>query len=105
MNLKTFTMWTKQDGFLGKYQSLAVKGEKCTGGKMSKERLTVLLFIVITLFIVIMVGGMEKPLVNVKAAKPSCFKILKINHLPAIWRNNKRSLDDCNYNGRVVNHV
>jgi hypothetical protein len=37
-------------------QSLAVKGEKCTGCKMSKGRLTVLLC-------GNMVGEMEKPLV------------------------------------------
>jgi hypothetical protein len=36
-------------------KSLAVKGENCTGGKMSKERLTVLLC-------GNMVGEMEKPL-------------------------------------------
>jgi hypothetical protein len=36
---------------------LAVKGEKCTEGKISKERLTVLLC-------GNMVGGMEKPLVT-----------------------------------------
>jgi hypothetical protein len=32
---------------------------------------------------------METPLVIGKAAKPRCFKNLKINHLPLIWRNNK----------------
>jgi hypothetical protein len=54
-----------------------VKGEKCTGGKKSKERLTVLLC-------GNMVGEMEKPLVTVKAAKPRCVKNLKINNLPVI---------------------
>jgi hypothetical protein len=38
-----------------------------------------------------MVGEMEKPLVIGKAAKLRCFKTLKINNLPAIWRNNKKS--------------
>jgi hypothetical protein len=34
---------------------------------------------------------MEKPLVIGKAAKPICFKNLKINNLPVIWRNSKRA--------------
>jgi hypothetical protein len=77
-----------------------VKGEKCTGSKISKERLTVLLC-------GNMVGEMEKPFVTGKAAKSRCFKNLKIDNLPVIWRNNKKkkSLDDCSYNGRVVKHV
>jgi hypothetical protein len=36
------------------------------------------------------VGEMEKPLATGKAAKPRCFKNLKINNLPASWRNNKK---------------
>jgi hypothetical protein len=51
---------------------------------MSKERLTVLLC-------GNMVGEMEKPLVIGKAANPRCFKSLKINSLPVIWRNNKKA--------------
>jgi hypothetical protein len=51
---------------------------------MSKERLTVLLCGNI-------VGEMEKPLVIGKAVKPRCFKNLKINNLPVIWRNNKKA--------------
>jgi hypothetical protein len=58
-------------------KSLAVKGEKCTMGKMSKERLTLLLF-------GNMVGEMKKPLVIGKAAKPRCFKNLKLRNLPVI---------------------
>jgi hypothetical protein len=50
---------------------------------MSKERLTVLLY-------ENKVGKMEKPLVTGKAAKPRCFKNLKINNLPVIWRNNRK---------------
>jgi hypothetical protein len=65
-------------------KSPTVKGEKCTGGKASKERLTVLLC-------ENMEGEMEKLLVIGKAAKPRCFKSLKINNLPMIWRNNKRA--------------
>jgi hypothetical protein len=34
---------------------------------------------------------MEKPLVTGKAAKPRCFKNLKISNLPVIWRNNKKA--------------
>jgi hypothetical protein len=38
-----------------------------------------------------MVGEMEKSLVIGKAAKLRCFKNLKINNLPVIWRNNKKA--------------
>jgi hypothetical protein len=38
-----------------------------------------------------MVGETEKPLMIGKAAEPRCFKDLKINNLPVIWRNNKRA--------------
>jgi hypothetical protein len=48
---------------------------------------------------------MEKPLVIEKGGKPRCSKNLKINNLPVIWRNNKTSLDDGSYNGRVVKQV
>jgi hypothetical protein len=51
------------------------------------------------------VGEIEKPLVIQKAAKPKCFKNLKINNLPVIWRNNKKALIVCCYKGRVVKHV
>jgi hypothetical protein len=34
---------------------------------------------------------MESPLMIGKAAKPRCFKNLKINNLPVIWRNNKKA--------------
>jgi hypothetical protein len=60
-----------------------VKGEKSTGGKMTEEKLTVLLCGNV-------VGEMEKPLVIGKAAKPRCFKNLKIDNVPVIWRNNKK---------------
>jgi hypothetical protein len=50
---------------------------------MSKERLTVLLC-------GNMVGEMEKPLETGKAANPRCFKNLKINNLPVIWKDNKK---------------
>jgi hypothetical protein len=38
-----------------------------------------------------MEGEMEKPFVIGKAAKPKCFKNLKINNLAVIWRNNKKA--------------
>jgi hypothetical protein len=57
-----------------------VKGEKCNGDKTFKERLTVLLLCGN------MVGETEKPLVTGKTAKPRCFKNLKINNLPVIWK-------------------
>jgi hypothetical protein len=72
-------------------KSLAVKREKCTGGKISKERLSVIV--------------REYSAINGKAAKPRCFKNLKINNLPVSGRKNKKSLDGCSYNGRVVKHV
>jgi hypothetical protein len=40
-----------------------------------------------------------------KAANPRCFKNMKINNLPVFWRNSKKNLDDCSYNGRVVKHA
>jgi hypothetical protein len=36
-------------------------------------------------------GEMEKPLTIGKAANRRCFKNLKINSLPVIWRNNKKA--------------
>jgi hypothetical protein len=85
MNLKTFTMWTKQDCFFGHYQQnhLRLREKSVPGGKMTKERLIVLLC-------GNMVGEFEKPLVIGKATKPRCFKKLQINNLPVIWRNNKK---------------
>ena len=52
-------------------KSLCLKGEKCSGGKLCKERLTVFLCGFIS-------GEMEKPLVIGKAAKPRCFRKLDI---------------------------
>jgi hypothetical protein len=64
-------------------KSLMLEREKCTRGKMSTESLTVVLCGHV-------VGEMEKPLLNGKAAKPRRFKNLKINNLPVICRNNKK---------------
>jgi hypothetical protein len=38
-----------------------------------------------------MVGETEKPLVIGRAVKPRCFKHLKINNFPVIWRKNKKA--------------
>ena len=65
-------------------KSLCLKGEKCSGGKLCKERLTVFLY-------GFMSGEMEKPLVIDKAAKPRCFRNLDIRKLPVKWRSNKKA--------------
>jgi hypothetical protein len=65
-------------------KSLCLKGEKCSGGKLCKERLTVFLCGFIS-------GEMEKPLVIGKAAKPRCFRNLDIRKLPVEWRSNKKA--------------
>jgi hypothetical protein len=85
MNLKNIYNVNKRLFFLAlPTKSLVVTGEKCTGDKISKEILTVLLC-------GNMVGEMEQPLVIGKAAKPICFKNMKINNLPVFWRNNKKA--------------
>jgi hypothetical protein len=38
-----------------------------------------------------MVGEMEKPLMTGKTPKRRCFKNLKMNTVPMIWRNNKKA--------------
>ena len=63
---------------------MALKSEKCFGGKLSKERLTIL-------FCVNMIGEKEKLLVIGKAARPRAFKNMKISDLPAYWKHNKKA--------------
>jgi predicted DNA-binding protein YlxM (UPF0122 family) len=65
-------------------KTLALKSEKCTGGKMSKERLTVL-------HCVSMSGEKEPLLVIGKAARPRAFKKLNVNSLPVTWKFNKKA--------------
>ena len=65
-------------------KSLCLKGEKCLGGKLCKERLTLFLY-------GFMSGEMEKPLVVGKAAKSRCFRNLDIRKLPVEWRPNKKA--------------
>jgi hypothetical protein len=59
------------------FASWLLRDKSVRGGKMSKERLTVLLC-------GNMAGEMKTPLVIGKAAKPRCLKNLKINNLPVI---------------------
>jgi hypothetical protein len=40
-----------------------------------------------------------------KSSEIKMFQTPEINNLLVIWRNNKKSLDDCSCNGRVVKHV
>lgn len=65
-------------------KTLCVQGDKCIGGKQSKERLTIFLCSNMT-------GSIEKPMVIGKAAKPRCFKNLYLDKLPVIWKNNKKA--------------
>jgi len=65
-------------------KTLKLKGEQCKGGKLSKERITVLLC-------GNMASEMEKPLVIRKAAKPRCFKNINVEKLPVSWYSNKKA--------------
>jgi hypothetical protein len=65
-------------------KTLTVRGEKCTGGKMSKERLT--LFICAN-----MDGEIEQPIVTGKAACPRPFRHLDRDSLPVHWQFNKKA--------------
>ena len=65
-------------------KTFALRGERCAGGKVSKDRLTVLLCGSMT-------GELEKPLVIGKSKKPRCFKNLKPESLPVIWRSSKKA--------------
>lgn len=65
------------------HQTLKLKSEKCHGGEMSKERITVLLACN-------MDGSQKlKPLVIGNSAKPHCLKGIK--SLPTTYRSNKKS--------------
>jgi hypothetical protein len=71
-----------------------VKGEKYTGCKKEKETQCYCVGI-----------WWEKWKSLSKAVKPGCFKNPIINIVPLIWKNNKKSLDYCSYNGRAIKHV
>lgn len=65
-------------------KSICKKGEKCHGGKQSKERLTVMLCCFAD-------GTFEKPLVIGKSKKPRCFNKIDIDKLPVIWKSNRKA--------------
>ncbi|XP_039953998.1 tigger transposable element-derived protein 6-like [Bactrocera tryoni] len=65
-------------------KTLALKNEVCRGGKLSKERLTVLLC-------ANMAGEKEKPLVIGKAARPRAFASIDLKKLPVNWQSNKKA--------------
>jgi hypothetical protein len=75
-----------------------LKGERCSGGKLCKESLTVFLCDFMT-------GEIEKPLVIGRVAKPRCFKNIDINKLPVDWKSNKKILDGISHNGRMVDSI
>lgn len=65
-------------------RTLAMAGDKCKDGKISKERITILLSCSST-------GEKLKPLVIGKAKKPRCFKKVDIKKLPVSWYGNKNA--------------
>ena len=65
-------------------KTLRVKGEACSGGKKSKDRITLALC-------VNMEAEFEKLLVIGKSAKPRCFKNIRQAKLPMTWRFNKKA--------------
>lgn len=65
-------------------KTLAEKSDKCSGVKVSKDRLTVMLC-------ASALGEKLKPLVIGKSAKPRCFKHVDLNKLGVTWRHNKKA--------------
>jgi len=65
-------------------KSFHVKGETCRGGKMFKERLTVV-------FCASMTGEKEPPVVIGKSANPRCFKKVSVSLLPVKYYSNKKA--------------
>ena len=65
-------------------KTLAVKESDCKGGKLSKERLTVM-------FCCSATGEKLKPLVIGKSRKPHCFRNVNVQTLPVTWRYNKKA--------------
>lgn len=65
-------------------KTLSLKGEKCVGGKLSKDRLTIL-------FCANMAGDKQDLLVIGKAARPRALKNVAIKNLPASWKSNKKA--------------
>ena len=65
-------------------KTLCLKADACRGGKIAKERLTVLLCCNA-------VGEFEKPIVIGKYGKPRCFGNMDIKKLPVVWKFNTKS--------------
>ena len=65
-------------------KSFVLKNQKCTGGKRSKDRITVVVCSN-------MVGEREKLTVIGKSAKPRCFGRLDVKKLPVSYRYNKKA--------------
>ena len=65
-------------------KTLSFKGEKCRGGKNSKERLTVLLCCNAE-------GDFTKTLVIGRSKKPRCFKNISTESLPVLWKYNNKA--------------
>lgn len=65
-------------------KTLCFKKSKCFGGKVSKNRITVMLC-------VSMKGEFEKPLIIGKSLKPRCFKGVKLEKVKMDWRANKKA--------------
>ena len=64
-------------------KTLKFKGDKCSGGKMSKDRVTVLV-------VANMTGTIKKKLLLIgKSKNPRCFKNVK--RLPVDYRSNKNA--------------
>lgn len=65
-------------------KTLLVLGDKCKDGKISKERLTILLACSAT-------GEKLKPLIIGKSKKPRCFKNVDLKNLPVSWYANSKA--------------
>jgi hypothetical protein len=64
--------------------ALAVKGNDVKGGKMAKDRITVM-------FACSVSCEKLKPLIIGKSRKPRCFKSVKITQLPVTWVSNQKA--------------
>lgn len=65
-------------------KSLTLPNESCKGGKMSKERITIM-------FCCNALGEKETPLIIGKSLRPRCFKKMDLNALGVEWHANKKA--------------
>ncbi|GBM99409.1 Tigger transposable element-derived protein 6 [Araneus ventricosus] len=65
-------------------KTLYFKGEKCSGGKISKERFTLLLCCN-------MLGDFDTPVVIQKAKMPTCSKNIDVRKLSVSWKSNNKA--------------